>query len=388
MTRSVATTALSFAFVACAAGCVDCGTYNVDGGVIDVPDGGASRAPVALNELLASNATVLQDEAGGYGDWIELANTSDEDVDLEGYAISDTRAEPRRFVFGTGVVVPAGGHLLVWADGDVVETSAEVHLPFKLAAEGEELLLVAPDGEVVDFVEWGPQTTDVSYGRVPDGTGAFRALVPPTPRAPNVVVEDAGPPPPSDAGFADAGCASARASLNEVLVRNETGLTDTSGSHEPWIEVRNDGDAPLRFSTLAVADDPAAGRQGPLPDQVVAPGAVLVVFADGVVERAPGHVALQVTPATDVLYLLDGCGAVIDVLDLPAVAEADVSVGHGPDGGTAAYATPTPGVPENGPVRPADAGAADAGDVVDAGSVDAGEADADGGADAGVADAG
>jgi hypothetical protein len=65
--------------------------------------------------------------------------------------------------------VPAGGFLLVWADGD----GAGLHTNFSLRAGGEEIGLFTSAGVEVDSVVYGAQTTDASLGRFPDGFGAF-----------------------------------------------------------------------------------------------------------------------------------------------------------------------------------------------------------------------
>ena len=51
---------------------------------------------------------------------------------------------------------------------------------------GETLGLLDPTGCVVDAVQLPAQTQDHSFGRSPDGAGAWRYLLTPTPISPNV----------------------------------------------------------------------------------------------------------------------------------------------------------------------------------------------------------
>ena len=61
-----------------------------------------------------------------------------------------------------------------------------MHLPFKLSASGEGVYLYQPDGiTLIDSVSFGPQKTDVSYGRVTDGAPAFGYFKQATPDASN-----------------------------------------------------------------------------------------------------------------------------------------------------------------------------------------------------------
>lgn len=146
-------------------------------------------ASIFINEWLAANSETTVDPADGRNDdWFELFNAGTSAVDLGGYALSDTPAEPRRLVIPPGTIIPAKGYLVIWTDGEPEQTTAtSIHASFRLSADGETLLLTAPDGTVVDAVTFGPQTQDVAEGRWPDGSDAgFRPLTRATPGAANV----------------------------------------------------------------------------------------------------------------------------------------------------------------------------------------------------------
>lgn len=125
-----------------------------------------------LSEFMASNETTLADEDGDFPDWIELANPGTEAIDLGGYYLTDDRERPTRWELPTTVLSP-GEFLIVYASGKD-RKSGELHANFRLAAGGESLALVAPDGLTVvsDFGgRYPPQFEDVSYGRGEFGTG-------------------------------------------------------------------------------------------------------------------------------------------------------------------------------------------------------------------------
>ena len=134
------------------------------------------RSAVTLNELMADNIATLQDEAGEFDDWIELANVSNFDVDLSGFYLSDDPDDLTQWSFPQGTVIGAGGYLLVWADGD--DGDPGIHTNFGLSKSGEDLLLVGPSGsEVLDSVSFGAQDPDVSSARGADGLGTWSAVV-------------------------------------------------------------------------------------------------------------------------------------------------------------------------------------------------------------------
>jgi hypothetical protein len=137
---------------------------------------------VVINEFLADNASVNQDEAGEYDDWVELYNASAVTVTLDGMHLADSLAEPTEWQFPAGTIIPPGGHLLVWCDRNVGQ--GPLHADFKLDRDGEEIGLFdsTTHGLVpLDWITFGPQQEDVSYGRRPDGVDRWEFLNPPTP---------------------------------------------------------------------------------------------------------------------------------------------------------------------------------------------------------------
>lgn len=141
---------------------------------------------VVLNEIVASNATGLQDESGAFPDWVELYNRGEEIADLSSFTLTDDVADPQKWSFPAGTEVEPDGFLIVFADGDP-STLAELHASFRLTAAGESLQLIGPASEdlpEIDTVEFGAQTTDVSWARMPDA-GEWEADDTPTPGEPN-----------------------------------------------------------------------------------------------------------------------------------------------------------------------------------------------------------
>ena len=126
---------------------------------------------VVINEILASNDVGQTDEAGEHEDWIELYNTNDFEVDLSGFYLSDNNAVPDKWQIPAGTVLPAESYLIIWADED--KDDGPYHASFKLSAGGESLLFSDGGLNVLDQIEFGAQTIDMGYARIPNGTGNF-----------------------------------------------------------------------------------------------------------------------------------------------------------------------------------------------------------------------
>jgi hypothetical protein len=72
------------------------------------------KAQVIINEASNRNYKQLIDEDGDNEDWIELYNTSNQAVNLEGWKLSDSRNNPNKWVF-EDITIPANGYLVVFA---------------------------------------------------------------------------------------------------------------------------------------------------------------------------------------------------------------------------------------------------------------------------------
>ncbi len=131
---------------------------------------------LVINEFMASNDATVADQDGEFDDWIELYNNGSESIDLEGYALSDDATDLTKWVFPEGTVIGASEYLIVWADDD--EDQEGLHVNFKLSSAGETVFLVDAAGEVIDEISYLDQTTDISYGRFPNGTGDFQTMAP------------------------------------------------------------------------------------------------------------------------------------------------------------------------------------------------------------------
>lgn len=144
---------------------------------------------VSINEWMADNVGALADPAdSNFEDWFELYNPGSEAVSLGGYFLTDTLTNKFKFQIPLGYSIPPRGYLLVWADGETAQNSPAVpdlHVNFSLAKSGEAIGLFTPGGLAIDTVTFGPQTSDVSMGRFPDGSASIYFLTNYTPRAAN-----------------------------------------------------------------------------------------------------------------------------------------------------------------------------------------------------------
>jgi hypothetical protein len=171
--------------LACAAGCG--------------AKGGASSSPstVMINEVMAANVLTIKDENGAPAPWVELYNAGGADVDLGGYGVTDDFSKPRQSVLPAGLVVRAGGYLVLWCDGN--PAAGRSHVAATLDPTGGTIGLARPDGTLVQRVTYGAQAVDLSAAREPDGAASWTIEWAATPGAANPAGTAPSPPSSSPA---------------------------------------------------------------------------------------------------------------------------------------------------------------------------------------------
>ncbi|MDX1911309.1 MAG: lamin tail domain-containing protein, partial [Saprospiraceae bacterium] len=163
--------------------------------LLGTPGGPNSLPPdvsgLSVNEVLASNVHTLADEAGEYDDWFELYNASGDTLNIGGLCFSDDAGNPCKWQaplhFPGQTTLPPYGFMLLWADEQPEQ--GVLHADFKLSAGGETVFVYQRSETaytVVEQLEFGPQSADISRGRYPDG-GTEIAFMSPTPGASNLL---------------------------------------------------------------------------------------------------------------------------------------------------------------------------------------------------------
>ena len=130
-------------------------------------DGVLATQLIYLNELMADNETTVTDDLGDYDDYVEIYNRASVDVSLAGFGLTDDHLIPFQWTLPAAAVVPAGGRLVLWLDGEIEE--GDLHGPFGLDSDGEELFLFSQDEDLVDFLVFDGLDVDEAWGRRTDG---------------------------------------------------------------------------------------------------------------------------------------------------------------------------------------------------------------------------
>ncbi|HEY5912808.1 MAG TPA: lamin tail domain-containing protein, partial [Verrucomicrobiae bacterium] len=96
---------------------------------------------VIISEFLANNVSGLRDEHGNLSDWIEVFNTTNTTVNMDGWFLTDSAGNLTKWRF-PATNLPPSGFLVVFADNtNQAILGLPLHAPFALSGGGEYLAL-------------------------------------------------------------------------------------------------------------------------------------------------------------------------------------------------------------------------------------------------------
>ena len=226
--------------------------------------------PIKISEIAPKNHIGLTDSFGETSDWIELHNTSDTEVNLKGYKLSDSAEEPYAWSF-PDVTVESGGYIYVFCSGRDVEKGDEIHSDFVLSSKSGTVVLARPDGGIVDHVEYSGVETNESYAD--DENGNFTATPWQTPGFANTV--------DGYEKYAETLKMPSGLIINEVMVGNEKYCAHNGGRYYDWIELYNASDADIDLSEYTLSKELSDLGAFTLPQRTLRPGEYALVMCSG-----------------------------------------------------------------------------------------------------------
>jgi len=129
-----------------------------DSGIL--PNPGA----IAINEVMAHSHAAASD-------WIELHNTTDEEIDIAGWYLSDSASDLKKYRIANGEKIGAHAYKLFYESTNFGQFSSDPGriTGFALSENGEAVYLTSAGGGVLlgyrEYEDFGASPTGVSFGR-------------------------------------------------------------------------------------------------------------------------------------------------------------------------------------------------------------------------------
>ena len=227
----------------------------------------AMSGAVAVTEVMSANASYCPDENGECHDYVELTNTSDEEVSLKGWYLSDDRSNLAQWKF-PDVTLAAGGTMVVYCSGyDRTEDVGRLHANFRLGSDGADVVLTQSDGQTAALVAVPALETDQAYSLM---EGEWTKEFAPTPGMENSWEN------------AVRASESIREKNSENVLISELCASTTQMNGTDWIELYNAGSEAVDLSGYGLTDNAARPRKWQFPTgTVIQPGEYLGVLCSG-----------------------------------------------------------------------------------------------------------
>jgi len=119
---------------------------------------------ITINEVLAHSH-------GGAADWIELYNTTDSEIDIGGWYLSDSALDLERYRIADGEKIDAHDYVVFYEDVNFGELSSDPGriTGFAFSENGDDVYLSSAEGGVLtgyrEYEDFGASPTGVSFGR-------------------------------------------------------------------------------------------------------------------------------------------------------------------------------------------------------------------------------
>lgn len=265
----------------------------------------AETAPAAQTEYVVYDLTiseVMPDNRklllGHELDWVEIHNSEDTSVALDGYFLTSDPEKPEALSL-EGKVVPAGGYLAV---------SLDEKASFRLSEQGQTVYLTC-NGEIISQLSYGAAENGESF----DLSGVCQWATP---------------------GYANTeegyrayleGQELPALTINEVLTSNSK-YYGIRYQYYDLIEVKNNSGAALNLKDYYLTDKWESTSRYYFPDVTLAPGGFYVVYCSGLTEKGDSHAPFGLGGG-ETVYLAKQ-GVFVDALTVPADLQQNESFGR------------------------------------------------------------
>ena len=286
-----------------------------------------SGFPVQLNEVMSSNSAYY-DASGNAYDWIELYNSSNHDISLSNYKLTDNERKVR-YVFPAGTTIPAGGYSLVWCKSNTTDDS---YADFSISkAGGEVIVLMNSHSVIVDRLVTEPMERNSAMAR--DASGAWQITAQATPGYEN-----------SDAGYAAYLKAHQSGNypvkISEIMSSNQSYLDGIQRSSD-WIELYNSSSEAVDLSGMRLSDRTDSEGYLFLEGSSIAAGEYRVIRCDGSM-AGDDYAPFSLLGGGGETITLSSGNLIFDSVTTPALV-TDTSYARQEAGDWAVTDAPTPG---------------------------------------------
>ena len=284
------------------------------------------KTDIYISEVMANNYSTIQDNYGNYSDYIEIHNSTNKTINLEGYHLSDSEFDTKKWTFPK-VEIKAHSYLIVYASNLNICSDDICHTNFKLSSEGEILTLTDNNGNIISKFSYPALDADVSYGFKNNKYIKFET---PTPGYEN------------NSNELKISKDIYKLLINEYMTHNKQSVYDSHGLYNDFIEIYNPTDDDITLYNVHISDDINDLKKFKIPKVVINKKDYLLIYLvkDRVDYTDNIYATFKLSDEDKYIIISDG-NKIIDKVEIVKLPD-DISYGRvGKE--FKYFTTPTPG---------------------------------------------
>ncbi len=292
------------------------------------PTMGTSNGKIVTSVIINEVYTYGDESSIEMLDWIELYNTTDSEINLEGMKLWEGGGAEEAWTIPAGKKIAAKGRLVITCDKDGLLSDAVNHPAWGLSKGPDEVVVLADaDNNIIDEVYIPSLIKDESYGRLTDGAASW------------VIFKNA------TEGSANSGAQRPSHNISSTIFINEVLHDSDDSASEEWrkrdyIELYNATSSPVDLSGYKMYDDKGEDLFTIPAGTIIAAGG-FVTF-EALEDKKLGDVAdgtrfeFGLGKSGDWVYLYNAAGRtaddiyanLVDIVELPSFSDTYEDLGY------------------------------------------------------------
>lgn len=287
-----------------------------------------------INEIVASNYSILKDDDGDYSDYIEIYNGYKYDINLHNYYLSDEEYNVRKWSF-PAIEIKSKEYLIIYASGkDKCDLETRTcHTNFKLSSEGETLTLIDDMGNIISKISYPTMGPDESYGYLNRRYMLFESGTPAKENTSEKLEQSTNNTYQS-------------ITINEYMTKNKRSHYDNHGNYYDWVELYNSSKEDVTLKNIFISDDASNLNKYKIKEITIPKEGYLLIYMPG--EKVNYTDAIYTNFAlseNDNKIILSDGKKIIDEVKIVKLG-TDISYGK-KDDNWKYFTSPTPGYENN-----------------------------------------
>lgn len=311
------------------------GYVNTEEGYKEYQNSLTAESDIKINEFLPKNDGNFVNSYNNYVGYIEIINTSNKEVNLKNYCISNNIYEPFKYCL-SNIILKKGEVTTIYM-GDYDNNEKEIYSNFNLKSKNGTVILTNANGKIIDKIDYTNiangmamvrendefyQTNSISpgYSNNKEGIKAFAKE--------KLKIKD-------------------DLIISEIMNNNYSYLSQNGDQYYDWIELKNNSDKTIKLSDYYLTNSLNTLEKYKLPDVELKKGEYYIIMASGdsnLSNNSYNHANFKLSDVES-LYIIKEK----EVIDSIFIANVPLgySFGKNSNYGHYYYSKPTPGSKNN-----------------------------------------